>query len=115
MNMSDIANSAKITLIWRGVLTLLSIIATAGIGVSLSLLASLLGKVNTTQTDVAQIKWELPVIKENAVKDKAEILRQISAMEQRIQAIRELGDGDRKEINELRLSVALLKQKLQLQ
>lgn len=112
--MSDLANNAKVTVLWRGVVGISSILATAGIGISLSLLSSLIGKVNTTQNDVAQIKWELPVIKENAAKDKAEVIRQITAMEERIQAIRSLGDSDRRELNELKLHVALLKQKLQL-
>lgn len=121
MNMSEIANSAKVTLIWRGVLTLLSVLLAAGVGTILSYVSSgnakqdqTLEKINQTQSDVAQIKWELPVIKENAAKDKAEVIRQITAMEERIQAIRSLGDNDRRELNELKLHVALLKQKLQL-
>lgn len=114
MNMDDIANNSKVTLIWRSLLFFLSVITTVGIGGIFGYAKSADGKLNQTMSDVAQIKWELPVIKERAVSDKAEVLRQIESLENRIQAMRELGDTDRKEIGELKTAVALLKQKLQI-
>lgn len=123
--MSDIANSAKVTLIWRGVLALLTTLVAAGVGILISnsnrdsdrqefIQTKILSKIDAAANDVAQIKWEVPVIKETAVRDKAEVLKQLSAMEERLQSIRNLTDTDRREISELKLNIALLKQKLQL-
>jgi len=114
MNMDDIANNSKVTLIWRSLLFVLSVVTTVGIGGIFGYAKSADGKLNQTMSDVAQIKWELPVIKERALSDKAEVLRQIASMEDRIQTIRELGDSDLKELSDLKTNIALLKQKLHL-
>lgn len=113
--MSDfITDNKKGVAAYRIGIAICSVITTALAGIISSYVISANTKLDTTASDVAQIKWELPVIKERAVSDKAEILKQISAIESRLQTIRELGDGDRKEIYDLKTGVALLKQKLQL-
>lgn len=121
MTMSDIANSAKVTLIWRGVIFLLCTTVTAGVGIILSFVSSAntkqdkaLEKLDSTASDVAQIKWELPVIKQNAANDKAEILRTIQNLEERFQTMRNLTDQDRKDLAKLQMQIELLKQRLQL-
>lgn len=121
MTMSDISNNAKITVIWRACIAVLGLLSTVGVAMVLSYVASantkqdlIVDKLDETQSDVAQIKWELPVIKETAKNDKVEILKMIQNLEDRLQSIRNLRDGDSKEIGELRITIALLKQKLQL-
>lgn len=112
--MSDISNNAKITVIWRGILALLGILSALGISKVLSKQDRALEKLDSTASDVAQIKWELPVIKENAKNDKDQIIKMIDNLEEQLQSLRSLGNEDRKEISELKISIQLLKQKLQL-
>lgn len=112
--MSDINNNAKINLIWRGVLTLLGVVTVTGVTKVLGKQDRALEKLDSTASDVAQIKWELPVIKENARNDKDQILKMIQNLEDQLQTLRSYGNEDRKEISDLKTIIALLKQKLQL-
>lgn len=114
MNMSDIANNAKITLIWRVCLGICSILGTLGVAAIFGYVRSSDAKLTQTASDVAQIKWELPVIKETAIRDKQELMAELRSQETQLQTMRNLGDIDRKEINDLKTSIALLKMKLQL-
>lgn len=112
--MSDIANNAKITLLWRAAIGLCSLVGTALITSVFAYVKSADSKLTATQQDIAQIKWELPVIKQTAKDDKAEIQKNIHNLEDRLQSMRNLTDQDRREISELKIHLALLKQKLQL-
>lgn len=114
MTMSDIANSAKITLIWRGVLTLLSVLVVAGVGLIITMMSSIIDKINSTASDVALIKFELPVIKENARKDKEYLLNQMQNGENRQQDHRRITDENTKRISSMEITIAVLKQKLQI-
>lgn len=115
MSMSDIANNAKITLIWRVGLGLCSILGTLGVAGIFGYVRSADSKLTQTRDDVAQIKWELPVIKENVKQDKEAILKTINNLEDRVQSMRSLTDSDRREISDLKTTIAVMKHKLQLQ
>lgn len=114
MTMSDIANNAKITLLWRLFIGLCSVTGTALIGVVFGFVKSADSKLSRIDGDVSQIKWELPVIKETAKTDKAEIQKQLETVNIKIENLRESGDMRQQEISKLQLEQALLKQKLQM-
>lgn len=112
--MSDIANSAKVTVLWRSAIGLVLLISTGLVSGIFAYVKSADSKLTTTMTDVALIKFELPVIKEKAQMDKAEIQSRMSNIEHQMNLIREAGEGRNKEIQKLTLQHELLKQKLQL-
>lgn len=112
--MSDIANSAKVTLLWRTGLGICTLITTIAGGVILGYVRSADSKLSRIDGDVAQIKWELPLIKQTQQADKADIQARIASIENQISILREAGDGRNKTIQGLTLELALLKQKLQL-
>lgn len=115
MNMSDLIPDAKKGIaVYRIMVGFCSIIMTILVTAIFGYAKSADAKLTTTSSNVDKIMWELPVIKETAKSDKAETLRQIENMEQRIQSIRTLRDGDSSELHKLKTDVALLKQKAQI-
>lgn len=119
MNADAITNNAKITLIWRSLSTLASLLLVTGVGVVVNNSNAadqkqnkIIEKLDNTSSDVAQIKWELPVIKKTAETDKIEVLRQIQNIEDRLKSMRETREMDRKDIALLMTELAVIKQQL---
>lgn len=114
ITMSDIANNAKVTLLWRAGLGICTLVTTIAGTIILGYVKSADSKLSRIDGDVAQIKWELPVIKSTQQADKVEIQSRISRIESQITTLMENGDGRNKQIQILQIEMALLKQKLQL-
>jgi peptidoglycan hydrolase CwlO-like protein len=87
-------------------------IATVVGGMILSYVKSSDSKLTRIDSDVNQIKWELPVIKSTMSKDKDEIHARIASIESRIDVLRDLGDNRSEKIADLKTELLLLKQKL---
>lgn len=69
-------------------------------------------KLTATASDVAQIKWELPIIKHTAEKDRSDVMSRIGILENRLESLQSLGVTRNSEISALRTEIELLKQKL---
>ena len=86
-----------------------------GGGIASAVLGYVKSAANTLEQvdkDITQIKWELPLIKNTAILDKASLQLQIDQIQIRIDAVRLLGEGRTTEIAELRTEIALLRQKI---
>lgn len=113
--MSDLISDPKKGMAaYRAVVGVCSLLGTIGISIIIGYAKSADSKLSRIDGDVAQIKWEIPVIKRDQQSDKMEMLRQIHNMEQRLQSLRDLYDTGSSENNKLKTDVALLKQKAQI-
>lgn len=108
---NDLTSGQKGVIAFRGGLAVLTVSSTVIGGLILGYVREARVQLTDQSKDIAQIKFEIPEIKQGRKDDKALLMGQISDARDDIKTTRESIDGIRREVSDIQVKQAVLEQK----